>query len=1276
LIELQVELLGGFRARRAGGAEIRVGSRKAQALLACLAMQPGTRFSREYLAGLLWEDSEPELARASLRQALSALRRVLPERVGGGLQGDGQTVALDPGLVTSDVARFRLAARTGTADALGEPASVPTGLLLEGFDARSAAFAEWLDERRRELRREQLQALDRCRTHARSCGQVEREIEALERLTALEPTNERAHRGMIDAYARAGRYTDAVRQFRVCRDTLRRELDVAPEPATESLFREVLRRRRADPSSSATTSATDHGVATEVASPPVDDDSVGETLRELVVLSIRPIAVQHDADPERVRSDRREIETLGREVVLRHGGVIDWSADGDGIAVFGLHAATGHEPEHGARAALEIASAVGSAGLAVAIGFAQGRALPSGQGRVFPLTGEPVRVARDLARAAASGEVVVTAELAGDLERHFELETSRAVPGASSLHRAVERGVSTTRFAGRRAELAMLGTLLERVIASRRGRAVVIRGDAGIGKSALLAALAAESEAHGVAAHLVRVLDFGQSTRERPFPALATHFLGLPQDATDEQRLAAVEPSIASGALLTADRASLVELLGVEDPARGGVSVTQTDDAARERGRSRVLQRLLDALTQHRPQLVMVEDVHWADPVEVAQLADLAAAVATLPVLFAVTTRADGDPVNAAWRARARGCPVTTLDLAPLADDEARELAAAFEGLPADVVEHCIATASGNPLFLEQLLRAAQRGQSELPGSVRSLLLASIERLDASSRRALHAAAVLGARFPLNALRHVLADPVVGLDGLHEAGLLARDGDECHFAHALIRDAVYGSLLRSTRRDSHTRAAAWYESVDPGLQGDHLAAAGDETAALAYLRAATGEQKAQRLDRALSRALQARATAVHAADLFESCVVLGGVYLAKGRTDDAIAAYRESIDLAATGGGRARAWLGLAASLRVCDRYDEALAALTHAERGAAADDDPRLLAQLWTLRGNLHFPRGEIDACLAAHERAREYAERSGSPDDLARSLGGLGDAQYQRCHMHTARRLFADCVALSEQHGLAGLRLAYLPMLAVAAGYMGDYRTALRVAEDAIAIARSIGDPRAELLGLSIRGNVQIARGEYADAETACARSTELAHAIGARRFEAEAMALQALALRHLNRRDEALPLATQAAELARDVCPTYCGPWACAVLAAITEDPAACRTLLDEGERLLENGCVSHNHLDFRPIAIDVCLRHGDTAAALQHAAALERYTADEPLAPSTFHVDRARLLVEARGAERAPALAERLTAALARADALELRTGAVDLRRTLMQVQGTV
>jgi DNA-binding SARP family transcriptional activator len=107
LTELHVDLLGGLRVRRAGGSEIRVASRKAQAVLVCLALRPGAAYSRDLLSSLLWEDSDPELARSSLRQALAALRRSLPEELAHALQGDAKTVALDPALVASDVSRFR-----------------------------------------------------------------------------------------------------------------------------------------------------------------------------------------------------------------------------------------------------------------------------------------------------------------------------------------------------------------------------------------------------------------------------------------------------------------------------------------------------------------------------------------------------------------------------------------------------------------------------------------------------------------------------------------------------------------------------------------------------------------------------------------------------------------------------------------------------------------------------------------------------------------------------------------------------------------------------------------------------------------------------------------------------------------------------------------------------------------------------------------------------------------------------------------------------------------
>ena len=137
-----------------------------------------------------------------------------------------------------------------------------------------------------------------------------------------------------------------------------------------------------------------------------------------------------------------------------------------------------------------------------------------------------------------------------------------------------------------------------------------------------------------------------------------------------------------------------------------------------------------------------------------------------------LSTRPDEDPIDAAWRARARGCPLTTLDLAPLTDDESRELAASYRSLPAATVDGCIRRAQGHPLFLDQLLRAADAGETAMPASVQALVLSRVEKLGREDRQTLLAASVLGLRFPREALAGMQGGSGGAPDGLVEAGLL------------------------------------------------------------------------------------------------------------------------------------------------------------------------------------------------------------------------------------------------------------------------------------------------------------------------------------------------------------------------------------------------------------------------------------------------------------------------------------------------------------------------
>ena len=174
-----------------------------------------------------------------------------------------------------------------------------------------------------------------------------------------------------------------------------------------------------------------------------------------------------------------------------------------------------------------------------------------------------------------------------------------------------------------------------------------------------------------------------------------------------------------------------------------------------------------------------------------------------------------------------------TIDLGPLRPQEAAALAGAYLDANAEFAKRCVERAAGNPLFLEQLLRHAEESaEAGVPGSVQSLVQARMDQLDARDKQALQAAAIFGQRFALDALRHVIEQPRLRLHRLwSRTSWSARMGDEFLFAHALIRDAVYDSLLKARRRELHRRAADWFAGRDLVLRAEHLDRAEDPASA-------------------------------------------------------------------------------------------------------------------------------------------------------------------------------------------------------------------------------------------------------------------------------------------------------------------------------------------------------------------------------------------------------------------------------------------------------------
>ena len=248
---LTLTLLGGFHARLSMGPPLVLARRKAQALLAYLALPLGQPHPRDKLAALLWGDSPEEKARIGLRQVLFNLRQTLAEIAPEAIRINGETVALDATLVDLDVAEFERRLAEGTSEALERGVALYQGDLLAGLAVNEPPFEEWLLGERERLRELAVDGLAQLLARQRASNMPEAAIQTALRLLTLDPLQEAVHRALMRCYVQLDRRSAALRQYQQCVAVLQRELGVAPEAATQEIYREILRevpsRRRRGP---------------------------------------------------------------------------------------------------------------------------------------------------------------------------------------------------------------------------------------------------------------------------------------------------------------------------------------------------------------------------------------------------------------------------------------------------------------------------------------------------------------------------------------------------------------------------------------------------------------------------------------------------------------------------------------------------------------------------------------------------------------------------------------------------------------------------------------------------------------------------------------------------------------------------------------------------------------------------------------------------------------------------------------------------------------------
>ena len=250
MASLNIKLLGGFEAHLVSGEAIPPIGRKAQALLAYLALAPGTPQPREKLTALLWSDRGEAQARSSLRQALSELRKALAGADPPPLETKGEAVALAADAVVVDVEILGRLVDGGEGPSLESAVDLYRGDLLDGFAVPDPAFEDWLRGERQRVRERAREAMTRLMELQLAAGEADGALATARRLLALDPLQESAHRAIMRLYAAKGERTLALKQYQACRELLRDELGVEPDGETEKLHDEIRREDGTDPASS------------------------------------------------------------------------------------------------------------------------------------------------------------------------------------------------------------------------------------------------------------------------------------------------------------------------------------------------------------------------------------------------------------------------------------------------------------------------------------------------------------------------------------------------------------------------------------------------------------------------------------------------------------------------------------------------------------------------------------------------------------------------------------------------------------------------------------------------------------------------------------------------------------------------------------------------------------------------------------------------------------------------------------------------------------------
>jgi DNA-binding CsgD family transcriptional regulator/tetratricopeptide (TPR) repeat protein len=710
---------------------------------------------------------------------------------------------------------------------------------------------------------------------------------------------------------------------------------------------------------------------------------------------------------------------------------------------------------------------------------------------------------------------------------------------------------------GRSEELGRVLAALDRAAAGSGG-ALLLAGEAGIGKSRLAA------EALALA-------------RQRGFVTLEGAAYPMQADLAYAPVLELLGPFLAG--LEPGRRNALVG--GLLDLGRlfAGLHLLPSEplgDAALERTRLfEAVSRLVERVAAERPVALLVDDLHWADAASLELLHYLARGLGTRRALLLGTYRLDEARTHPGLRTLVRSLQrlglAEELHVGGLGPEAVAALARALLGgePPVELLGVLRARAAGTPLFVTALVRGLREtgglfrsggawvlrsgSPTAVPPVARDLVLARLEWLDPGDRALLELVAVAGDAAAPPVLGRVGGPGTQELEGalgrLCESGLLVEEpvGPDLLYraAHPLIAEVAYGELPETRRRRLHADVAAALEALRPA----------DLQRLAHHYRGAVGEADPGRALEVL-RTAGRRAEELHAdaeaADLFAAALALarpdrpamvaellerlGHARSRAGQLEAAVAAWSEAAAALEQAGdrpavSRLRGLLALAEWDR--GRFEAAEAQLAAAFRAIEDAHADRELAELHHIRLRLLVRQGDVARVEQAAVALLGLAEPRGTRPAVSAHLA-RADAAFLRGHFAAAREHGLQALAVAERAGLGVLAAQAHRHLAMTAVNVGDHRLARDHARADLTLARQSGSPSLELGGRFFVVAIDLVSDDWEEALGGADELLAHGHRVGHARSVATALAGRAFVVAHRGRPEEAARCLAEAREV----------------------------------------------------------------------------------------------------------------------------------------------